>query len=352
MVSLVEARAAGWPAIPAEARIDPDRLTLRRRACLASTRAVPVRDPGVRAALAAALAGLDRADRHTTARVLDAIGEWTATAVAESGVPGDPASWRAATAALQERSGHAWERLRVLVALARAAGIPARSSFNGVPVAVVWITGSPGGGPRLRRPGSGGPGTQGRDAEQRSPDVRRTPPKNVAASAGFWTIWDPLHPSGSFRVLPVLWLPSGAEEIPPVLMTPPAAACRPLLDGRRYLTLADASHAFAAVRATGRFPDVATDPLEAGTAAWWEVWSIGAVFDPGPPGPCTATVPLPFVKELAYGARERAVWISDPARLKSVSAPLARTDQDLGGVRMSIAVRLKAAPVTATMSGA
>jgi len=326
VVSLVEARAAGWPAIPEDAGGDPDRLSFRRRACLAPTAAIPVRDPAVRAALTLALAPLDRPDRRRTARVLDAIGEWTAGAIAESAETGNPAAWRTAAATIRDGTGQAWERLRVLVALARAAGIPARPSFNGVPVALVWITASPAAG--------------------------RTSPKPGAASAGFWTVWDPLHPSGSFRALPVLWQPFGSEEVPPLAVAPPGTACRPLLEGRRYARRADAAQAFEAVRATGRFSDPVPAPLVAGSTAWWEVWSIGAVFDPAPPGSCTATVPLPFVKEMSYGARERGVWISDPARLRSVSAPLARTDQELGGLKISIAVRLKPAPVTATMSGA
>ena len=164
----------------------------------------------------------------------------------------------------------------------------------------------------------------------------------------FWTVWDPFHPSGSFRRLPVLWLPLGAEEVAPVTLAPRDVECRPVTTGRRYAVLADAAHAFAAVRASGRFPDVASEPLSAEAAAWWEVWSIGADFVADPPRPCTATVPLPYVKELEYGARERAVWISDPARLRSVSAPLARTDQDLGGIRMALDIRLRPAAASAT----
>jgi hypothetical protein len=275
---------------------------------------VPHRDPAVRKALAAALAGLSRRDRAKTARVLAAIGEWTAAEVAEAaGPPGDPVSWRSAATAITDRVGHPWERVRVLVALARAAGIPAGASFNGVPVALVW-TGSRGG-----------------------------------RAAGAWTVWDPLHPSGSFSRLPVLWLPLGAEEVSPVAVTPALRPCRPLLEGRRYASLADASHAFACVRSTGAFPEVATDPVPSDRGAWWEVWSIGGRFDEGLAGRCTVTVPLPYVRELGYGAHERAVWVSDPLRLRSVSLPLSRTDQDLGGVRMALDVRLGPPRISATV---
>jgi hypothetical protein len=293
--------------------IDPERMGFRIRASLKPTREVPHRDPAVRKALSAALSGLSRGDRTNTSRVLAAIGEWTAANVAESAEsPGDPSGWRSAATAIVDHQGHPWERMRVLVALARAAGIPAGESFNGVPVALAW--------------GCSGTG-------------RKT---------GAWTVWDPLHPSGSFSRLPVLWLPLGAEEVVPVAVAPVLRPCRPVLDGRRYMTLADATRAYDAVRSTGAFPDPVADPVSADAAGWWEVWSIGGRFDDGPPGRCTVTVPLPYVRELEFGGHDRAVWISDRSQLRSVSLPLSRTDQELGGVRMSLAIRLGPARVSAT----
>lgn len=302
VVALVEAGPASWPAVPADARIEPDAVPARRREFLKSAPGIPVKAPAVARALAAALAPLPRDARRSVAKVLDALADWTGRELAEvPGPVGAPAGWRDAAAVLADRRGNAFENVRALVALCRAAGIPARPSFNGVPMVVVYAT------PRE------GPGA--------------------------WSVWDPLHPSGSFRALPVLWLPLRAAEILPVAVKP-AAGCRVVLECRRVADAAAARAVFASTRATGAFPAEAAAPLAAGTPRWWEVWTIGAAFDVPPPAGTTLRVPLPYVKELGYGTRDHGVWTSDPARPGAATPPLAETDQDLGGLVMTLAVRL------------
>jgi hypothetical protein len=218
-----------------------------------------------------------------------------------------PFAWRDAAAVLHDRRGNGFELARALVALCRAAGIPARPSFNGVPVTVLYAA------PRQ------GPGA--------------------------WTVWDPLHPSGSVRVLPVLWLPLRAGEIPPVAVKwPPGARrpedCRLVMECRRMVDEASARGTFAVLRTTGGWPVADALPLAADAAAWWEVWSIGLSCATEPPPGTSLRVPLPYVKELGYGTRDHAVWTSNPDRPAAVTAPQAETDQDLGGILMTLAIRL------------
>jgi hypothetical protein len=308
---LVEARAAAWPEIPPEARIDRGALSWRRQALLGSGPGIPVRADEVLRALSAALASVPAGSRDRTVKVLDAVGAWVSASVAETQLPLEtPASWQAADAVLRAGRGNPFERVRVLVAMLRAAGIPARPSFNGVPVVVLFVT-------------------------------------PVGASpTGDWTVWDPLHPSGSFRKLPVAWLPLRAGEVPLASTTPPGIACRPSASVRRCVGRGEADRAYETAGRIGAFPSNPAEPLPVNAAAWWEVWIMGVAFD-ADPGRVSVTVPLPFVPELRTGTRGQVVWVSDPSRLKAVE-PISETDQRLGGLTHSLRVQLGPSRVETT----
>ncbi len=304
VVALVESGPATWPDLPVGAFIDPDTLSFRRKEFLKAAPGLPVRDPAVVRALAAALAPLSREARHDTRRVLDTLGDWAGrNLVEEGGGVTAPAQWRDAAAVLRGGRGNGFELVRALTVLCRAAGIPARPSCNGGPVTVVY------GAPRR--------------------------------SAGIWTVWDPLHPGGASRTLPVLWLPLRAGEVLPVAVKPPSpGGCRLVLEHRRWLDEAAARAVFATLSVTGAFPPGLVVPPAAGTPSRWEVWAIGAAFAEAPPPGTVLRIPLPYVKELGTGTRAHAVWVSDPARRFAVSPPQSETDQDLGGILMTVALRL------------
>jgi hypothetical protein len=299
--ALVQARAAAWPAILADAVIDPDRLSFRRKTFLEPSDGIPVRAPEVRRALATALKGLKPGERKRTRAVLDAIGSGVASGITEEAALASPVAWRTAAQVFKDGRGNPFELVRALVALARAAGIPARPSFNGVPVVLVYVM-------------SSAPG--------------RT---------GTWTVWDPLHPSGSFGRLPVLWIPLRSGDVLPVTVKPRETACVPRIAGRRILAQAEAVRVYEFVKANGTFPVAEAGDLDVSAPEWWEVWTIGAGLDPGP-GETVVTVPLPFVPEAGYGAREHAVWSSDPSRVKPDLQPHAQTDQYLGGLLLTVRV--------------
>ncbi len=310
--ALVQARAAAWPKIPDNARIDPQRLSFKRKVFLESRKAIPVWAPGVKRALAEAVKGLKAGDRKRTAKVLDAIGSWSAETLTEdpSSLP-CPTSWRTAAQVLRDRRGNAFELVRALTAMLRAAGIPARPTFNGVPVIYLYVT--------------------------------------PAGKRGFWTVWDPRHPSGSFRRLPVLWLPLRAGEVPLISTKPKGLACRPAIEGRRFASQGEATRTFKFLKAAGRFPDKSAELLPADTKSWWEVWAIGAEVVPEPQEAFSAMVPLPFIggyygqKDISFGTREHGVWVSAPKRLKRVEPPHAQTDQRLGGLVLTLQVHFRAA---------
>jgi len=299
--ALVQARAATWPAIPADAVIDPDRLSFRRKSFLESSDGIPVRAPEVRRALATALKGLKPGERKRALAVLDAIGSSVASGIAEESALSSPVVWRTAAQVFKDGRGNSFELVRALVALVRAAGIPARPSFNGVPVVLVYVM------------------------------------ANAPGRSGSWTVWDPLHPSGSFGRLPVLWIPLRSGDVLPVTVKPRETACIPRISGRRIQAQADAIRVYEFVKANGTFPVAESGDLDAQSQEWWEVWTIGAGLDPGP-GETVVTVPLPFVQEAGYGAREHAVWSSDPARIKPDLQPHTQTDQYLGGLLLTVRV--------------
>ncbi len=304
VAALVEAGPPAWPSIPAGARIDRESLSFRRREFLKPAPGLPVGDPAVGRALAAALAPLSREARHETRRVLAALGDWAARNLVEEGggVTG-PAQWRDAGSVLRAGTGNGFELVRALTVLCRAAGIPARPSCNGGPVTVVYAS----------------------------------PPRGP----GVWTVWDPLHPGGPATTLPILWLPLRAGEIPPVAVRPPPpGGCRLILEHRRWLDEASARAVFTTLSITGAFPPGLVMPPAAGTPSRWEVWAIGAAFDAAPPPGTALRIPLPYVKELGIGTRAHAVWVSDPARRVAVTPPQSETDQELGGILMTVAVRL------------
>lgn len=301
--SFVEARLAEWPEIAPEAVIDSGALSWRRKAFLGSSAAIPVGAPEVRRALDDALAPVPPAARARTTKILDAIGAWISASVLEDPGPlSTPAGWRAADEVLRAGRGNAFERVRALVALLRAAGIPAKPGFNGVPMVVLFT------------------------AQPRDP--------------GEWTVWDPLHPAGSFRRLPVAWLPLRAGEVPLVTTRPAGLPCRVSVKVRRWADREEARRGWETVGRIGAFPSNPVEPLPVETSAWWEVWIMEVAFD-ADPGAVTVTVPLPFAPELKYGARDQAVWLPNPARLKSVE-PWSETDQRLGGLIHGLRVRLSA----------
>lgn len=299
VAALVQAGPANWPRLPDDATIRPAAATRFVRPYLEPGPGIPVKSPAVAKALAEALAPLAAADRRNVRTVLDALGEWAAVTLAEDHGPVPAAgTWRDAARVLADRRGHAFERLRALTALARAAGIPARPTFNGVPVMLVHAT----------KPG--GP--------------------------GIWTVWDPFHPVAAARLLPVAWLPLRGGDLPPVVFEPAGMPVGPLhIEVRRYGDRGAAALDLGAVRATGRFLPEPPPPLPAGALDWWELWIIGA--DPVPPaGRWSAVVALPYVRDLEYGTREHAVWIAEPARPPAVTGPLSETDPAAGGIVMTL----------------
>ena len=168
--SLVQAQAPGWKEIPAAAVIDRGRLSFKKKVFLESTRTIPVWSPTLKKALAEALKDLSPAERKRTRPVLDAIGKWAAGNLREEPESlACPGAWRSAPQVVKAGGGNRFEVCRAIVGMLRAAGIPARPTFNGVPLFYLYVT----------------------------------PP----GKSGFWTVWDPVHPSGSSRRLPVLWLP-------------------------------------------------------------------------------------------------------------------------------------------------
>jgi hypothetical protein len=112
-----------------------------------------------------------------------------------------------------------------------------------------------------------------------------------------------------------------------------------------------ASQAFDFLKRTGRFLGGQGDMLNADAEEWWEVWAIGAEVEAAP-GAFTAVVPLPFVADLGYGTREHGVWVSDPGCLKDVSSPHSQTDQELGGLLITVQLRFgSSSPGSATVPG-
>jgi len=312
-VALVEGHAPAWKQVPASARIDPQGLSFKRKVYLEGRSAIPVKAPEVRTALAEALKPLSRADRAGTRDVLKAIEEWTAGNLTEvEGPLACPSAWRSSAQVLKDRTGNRFELVRAVTAMLRSAGIPARPSFNGLPMVCLFVV--------------------------------------PAGGIGYWTVWDPFHPSASLTRLPVLWLPLRAEEVPLVSVNPEGGVCEPSVEGRRYARRAEADAAFASIKSTGSFPVGEAEPLPADAKEWWEVWSVGAKFD-GLAGPkASASFPLPFVIEpqSRCGTRDWAVWVSDPARIKGRPSAHTRTDQQLGGILMSVRVDIRPAPVSAT----
>lgn len=299
VAALVQAGPARWMEIPGDAVISRSAPDKFRRPFLESGAGIPVRAPAVMQALAAALAPLTVSDRMNVRKVLDAIGGWAAaTLVEDLGPVPCPAGWRDAARVLTDRQGNPFELARALTAVIRAAGLPARPTYNGVPAVAVFIK------PRE------GPGA--------------------------WTIVDPFHPMASTRRLPVAWLPLRGGDLPPVSFSPNPGGCGPLIiEVRRYVDRDAAARDVEAVRTTGAFLPMPPPPLRADAPAWWEAWSIGAALEP-PAGRWSAVVALPYVRELDYGTRDHAVWVSDPARMPAVTMPLSETDGAAGGIVMSI----------------
>jgi hypothetical protein len=306
-ITLVESKAPGWPAVPEDAVIDKGRLSAGKKAFLASARGIPAGSPAVKKALSAAIRGLKAGEKAQAAKVLAAIEEWSVKAlVEERGAPSCPPSWKDGAAVLKAGKGNGFELVRALTAMLRTAGIPARPSFNGSPVACIFVT------------------------------PVKDPP--------FWTVWDPIRPSGSIRLMPLLWLPLRAGEISPVTTEPKGTPCVPVIEGRRYATREEAEKVFAGVKASGDFGGGETPPRAAGLSAWWEVWAIGADYDPVEPSRAlTVTVPLPFLKETGSGTREHGVWVSDPARTVVAGRPESETDQELGGLVLTLKIKVGAA---------
>lgn len=313
--TLVQARVVAWPEVPAAARIDRGRLSFKRKAFLESRPTITVWAPAVKRAVAAALKGLTSAERVQTTKVMNALGAWVTESLEETPAPWScPVAWRTATQVLEEGRGNVFELVRALTAMLRSAGIPAKPTFNGVPMVSVYVT----------------------------------PP----AKRGFWTVWDPWHPDAALRRLPVLWLPLRAGEVPLVRTEPETLACQPSIEGRRFASREHAQRAFAFLKSAGRFADEPEEFLEAGIKNWWEVWAIGArVTSSGGKG-FSAVVPLPFVKDVGYGTREHGVWVSASGRLQRVARAHAETDQKLGGLVLTLKVYLKPAQPSATLTDA
>jgi len=275
--------------------------------------AIPVRPAEVRQALTEALKPLSRPDRSDTREVLRAIGEWTTANLAEvEGPLACPPAWHPADQVLRERRGNRFELVRAVVAMLRLAGIPSRPSFNGLPMVCLFAV--------------------------------------PAGGKGFWTVWDPFHPSASLSRLPVAWLPLRAEEVPLVSTKPESLACEPQVEVRRFADRAEAEAVYAVIKGTGSFPAVDTAPLSADAREWWEVWAVGARIDDSPAPVVSVSIPLPFVIEpqSRCGTRAWGVWISEPARLKGRPSAHTRTDQELGGILMGVRVDIRPAPVSAT----
>jgi hypothetical protein len=306
-LALVEAKSPQWPAVPDDAVIDKGRLGASKRAFLAPARGIPAGSAGARKALAAATKGLKPGDRALAARVLAAIEEWSVKALVEEPGPAScPDRWRDGGAVLKSGKGNGFELARALVAMLRTAGIPARPAFNGSPVVFIHLT----------------------------------PVKDPA----FWTVWDPVRPSGSIRQLPLLWVPLRAGDVVPVATEPKVGGCNPVIEGRRYATREEAAAAFGAARQSGGFGTGEAVPLPAGLSSWWEVWAIGADYDSvDPQRALTVTVPLPFSKDSGSGTREQAAWVSDPARSVTAGRPQSETDQELGGLFLSLKMKVGAA---------
>lgn len=297
--ALVQAKAPEWEAIPASAVIDPGRLSFKKKVFLESRKEIPVWANSVKRSLNEATSSLSSRDRKSLPKVLSAIEEWMAgNIVGEQEIVNCPAVWRSAAQVLDEKRGNSFELARAAVAMLRAAGVPARPTYDGFPLVYIYVT----------------------------------PP----GKTGFWTVWSPFS-AGSSRALPVLWLPLRAEEVALASIHPKSASCRPIMEGRRYADEEKARHAFAHCKENGRFPEGESWLPGSGVKDWWEVWTIGAEL-----GPASETVsmvfPLPFVKGKGYGTREHAVWISDQSVLSKSSRMLSRTDQMLGGLLLSIKV--------------
>ena len=304
--TLVQAKAPGWDEIPETAVIDPGRLSFKKKVFLESRSEIPVWASSVKRAIQEATGSLNSRDRKSLPRVLDAIKEWmSGSLVEEAEVSGCPADWRSGGQVLAERKGHRFELARAAVALLRAAGIPARPTYAGSPLAYIYVT------PR--------------------------------GKSGFWTVWDPFT-GGSAGVLPVLWLPLRAEEVSLASVQPKTAFCRSVLEGRRYADRERAATVFEYCAANGEFPDEYDWLPDRGTPDWWEVWTIGVELEPDSKE-VSLVFPLPFVKDKGYGTRKHAVWASDPSALKRISRMLSRTDQKLGGIVLSVKVWIESRQV-------
>ncbi len=316
LVTLVQARTPQWRSIPDEALIAGARLSYKNRVFLESSGGMTVRAPEVRKALREALEAVPAGERDRLGRVLEAIRGWAGAnlEVAPSSLS-CPASWRDAAELLREKRGNRFEIVRALAAILRAAGVPARPTFNGEPVIYLYVTGSRGG--------------------------------------GFWTVWDACQWNSASASLPVLWLPLRAEEVQPVWSDSDGVCPDLALQGRRFLSREEAQSAFLEVKETGVFPasEREEDKVEQDRGSWWEVWAIGARLEPEPSQAFDLFFPVPFVKELEYGMREHAFWVSDPRRLGRISRINARTDQVLGGLTLTVRVSLVPAPAGAGEEG-
>jgi len=303
--ALVTAHAAGWQEIAPDARIDEGRISFKKKAFLKGKGPIATAREAQKA-LREALAGLSPGDRKVTGKVLDAVGEWARLGLEETaGLEGSPQTWRDSTAVLTERKGNSFEVARALAAMVRAAGIPARPSFNGVPVICVYIT--------------------------------------PARKPGYWTVWDPMHPSAAVLRMPVMWLPIDAGEVPLVETEPEGLASRVFARGRRYEEKDEALKAYEMLRTDGVFPEDGEEAfLSAESKQWWEVWEIGAEFDSAPPGEFSVSMVVPFVPEIDYGTRDKAVWISDSTR-SFRALPHSETNTRLGGLVYTMKVRVRSA---------
>lgn len=302
--ALVQASAPGWQPIPATARIDPGRLSFKKKVFLESRREIPVWASSVKRSLQEATSSLPVRDRKSLPKVLSAIREWIGrNLVRETDIADCPAAWRSAAQVLEEKKGNSFELARAAVAMLRAAGVPARPTYDGSPSVYIYVT----------------------------------PP----GKEGFWTVWAPFS-AGASSGWPVLWLPLRAEEVSLASTQPKSIPCRPILEGRRYADQAKAQAAFAYCKEQGRFPEEDDRLPDTEAKDWWEVWTIGAELGPSP-GTVSVVLPLPFVKGMGYGTREHAVWISDPAALKKISRLISQTDQSLGGLLLSVRIWLEPA---------
>lgn len=309
VAALVQASPPGWKSIPAKAQIMPDRLSFRRRAFLKSRKGMLVWSHSVKRTLAEVLGPIPVARRDMLPDLLDALRDWSAANLfVEVGPPGCPESWRDAGKVLAEKRGNRFELIRALVTILRAAGVPARPTFNGEPVIYLYAT-APG-------------------------------------EPGFWTVWDPFSQDDDFMLWPVLWLPLRAGEVPIVSIDPAWESCQPMLAGRRFASREDAAAAFARFKKDGSLPARSADgpAVLAKAPQWWELWSVGIKMEPAPREEFAVVFPLPFVQHLGYGIREHAFWVSEPVRLKKVHRIHAQTDQELGGLLISVKAQFSPAP--------